>query len=180
MCIQVHSDPRFFSRAAEFIQVDGAKVIPAGCSCRGCPSWAWCLSLIPSAVGSVESTSHISDKYPLSVLTNLHWAPSDGLGPSCFSLGLGAGQGGPWAGSHTLELTPTCPCRRNLVPNTLCCLRSLLVHQWWVGFHAPPGDWSLRICSRQEKMSGAAKLRPGCHQDIHREWGKEPPTKARV
>lgn len=25
MCIQVHADPRFFSRAAEFIRVDGAK-----------------------------------------------------------------------------------------------------------------------------------------------------------
>lgn len=71
-------------------------------------------------------------------------------------LWLGTDQGCPWAGSHTLKLTPTPACRKPCSLHPLSCLKSLLSHQWWVGFQALP--WKLEfenLPRRQEKRRGA-------------------------
>lgn len=127
-------------------------MIPAGSSCRGCPSQAWYLSLIRLQWGpwGLLLTSQTHTHYLSSPTRTGTWS-------FLLSLWLGADQGGPWAGSYILELPPPCPSLlRNPAPNTLCGLKSLLFHHWWVGFQAPPGGLSLGICSRQSgEMSGA-------------------------
>lgn len=130
-------------------------MIRAGCPCRGCPSQAWCLSSIPPAVGSVGSTSHLSDPTPTLYSHQPALGPLSWTWSFLLSLWLGADQGGSWTGSHTLNCHQPAPVG-TLIPTLYVLPKKPAFPPVVGGGPGSPGGLGLRICSRREKMSGAA------------------------